>query len=169
MSLMDSRSRVQGLMQGWVDLSLRHLWRIIGIATLVFWTSVLFAVRLDLKIDFVELLPTDSPSVLKPEQLKGRVTSYRTLTVAIESPDLDVSMKFADDPAERLRAFPRDRIRYVGVQGHGGTGLDRCVSIPDIDLYHVQWRPGSAAATEKQHERGKPMTCFSSHFPCDSE
>lgn len=100
-------------MQGWVDLSLRHPWRIIGVATLIFWASVLFAIRLDLKSDFVELLPTDSPSVLNLEQLKGRVTSYRTLTVAIESPDLDVSMRFADDLVERLRAFPEDRIRYV--------------------------------------------------------
>lgn len=80
---------------------------------MVFWVCLFFATRLDLRSDFIELLPTDSPSVQNLEHLKERVASYATLTVAIESPDLKASQRFADDLVARLRTFPYDRIRFV--------------------------------------------------------
>lgn len=101
------------LLESWVAFSIRRCWWVIGVGTLIFCTCAFFASRLDLRSDFIELLPTDSPSVVHLEHLKGRVASYATLTVAIESPDLKSSQRFADDLVARLRLFPYDRIRFV--------------------------------------------------------
>ena len=100
-------------LERWVEISLRRTWWVIGVATVLFWTCAYFASRLDLRSDFIELLPTDSPSVQNLEHLKQRVSSYATLTVAIECPDLDASMRFAEDLVKRLRTFPADRIRFI--------------------------------------------------------
>ncbi len=105
--------RAGGLLDRWVAFSLRRTWWVIGAGTLAFFVCLFFASRLDLRSDFIELLPTDSPSVVHLEHLKERVASYATLTVAIESPDLKASQRFADDLVERLRTFPYDRIRFV--------------------------------------------------------
>lgn len=101
------------LIERWVAFSIRRTWWVIGIGTVAFWVSAYFASRLDLRSDFIELLPTDSPSVKSLDHLKERVASYATLTVAIESPDLGASQRFADDLVERLRTFPYDRIRFI--------------------------------------------------------
>ena len=101
------------ILHRWVRISLKHPWRIIGASSVVFWASLAMTLQLDLKSDFIELLPTDSPSVIQLEYLKERVSSYRELTVAIESPDLKTSMRFADDLVVRLEKFPKDRIRYI--------------------------------------------------------
>ncbi len=101
------------LLERWVAFSLRRTWWVLGAGTIVFWVCLFFASRLDLRSDFIELLPTDSPSVVNLEHLKERVASYATLTVAIESPDLKASQRFADDLVQRLRTFPYDRIRFI--------------------------------------------------------
>lgn len=101
------------LLERWVAFSLRRTWWVIGTGTVIFWVCLYFASRLDLRSDFIELLPTDSPSVVNLEHLKERVASYATLTVAIESPDLKASQRFADDLVRRLRTFPYDRIRFI--------------------------------------------------------
>ena len=106
-------SRNTGVLQRWVDFTLKRPWWVIGVATVIFWASVFLAVRLDLKSDFIELLPTDSTSVKNLEHLKSRVSSYRSLTITVECPELKTSMRFAEDLVKRLKAFPKDRVRYV--------------------------------------------------------
>lgn len=101
------------LIERWVAFSVRRAWWVLGAGTVVFWVCLFFTSRLDLRSDFIELLPTDSPSVVNLEHLKERVASYATLTVAIESPDLKASQRFADDLVARLRTFPYDRIRFI--------------------------------------------------------
>jgi len=103
----------RGLLQRWVDFSIRHPWRIILTATLIFFISAFLASRLGLRSDFIELLPTDSPSVMNLELLKKRVSSYRKLTITVECPDMKKSMELADDIVKRLDRFSNDRIRYV--------------------------------------------------------
>lgn len=97
----------------WVTICVRHTWKLIAAGTVLFFTCLYLASRLDFRSDFIELLPTDSPSVQNLEHLRERVASYATLTVAIESPDLKASQKFADDLVARLRTFPYDRIRFI--------------------------------------------------------
>lgn len=101
----------------WLDRfvlwSLSRKWLVCGAATVLFALSAFFALKLDLKADLIELLPTDSPSVVNLEKMKQRVASYTTLTIAVESPDLEASMRFVDDLVEELHRFPPEQIKFV--------------------------------------------------------
>lgn len=101
------------LLDRWTDVCLRHPWRVLLLALLLALGSTAMASRLTLKSDFIELLPTDAPSVVNLEAMKTRVASYATLTVAIESTDLKASQRFADDLVARLKQYPPERIKYV--------------------------------------------------------
>ncbi|HOU52722.1 MAG TPA: MMPL family transporter [Myxococcota bacterium] len=106
-------SRLGRALDAWMNLCSRYPGRIL-LGALVFgvlagWT----ASGLSLHSDFIELLPTDSPSVRNLERLKTQVASYSTLVVAMECPDLEASKRFADDLSRRLRTWPRDRIWAV--------------------------------------------------------
>ena len=96
-----------------VNLGLKKTRLVLLTGMVLFVASLVLAVRLQLKSDFVELLPTSSPSVRNLEHMKGRIASYSTLTVAIQSPDLQASMRFADDLVARLKKFPEDRIKFI--------------------------------------------------------
>ncbi|MBP7125631.1 MMPL family transporter [Myxococcota bacterium] len=106
-------NRLLHLLDSWVDLCSRRPGRILvgalALAILAGWA----ASGLNLRSDFIELLPTDSPSVRNLERLKTQVASYSTLVVAMECPDLEASKRLADDLARRLRTWPRDRIWAV--------------------------------------------------------
>lgn len=97
----------------WIEFSVRRAWFILGAALLVFVVSAYFTSRLDLKTDLVELLPTDSPSVLNLEKMRTRVATYSNLAVGIQSPDLKASQKFADDVAARVNQFPKSEVLSV--------------------------------------------------------
>ena len=97
----------------WVSFSVRRPFLIFAIATTVLIVSGLTALNLTLKSDFIELLPTDSPSVVNLERLKQRVSSYATLTVAIKSPDLETSQRFAEDLVVKLEELQPDMIQFI--------------------------------------------------------
>ena len=101
------------LNDAWVAFSLRRTWTILAVAAAVFVGSAYFASKLGLRSDFLELLPTDSPSVLNLELMKNRISSYATLTVAVESPDLAANQKFTKDLVARLQKFPVEKIRFI--------------------------------------------------------
>ncbi len=105
--------RLFALLDRWTLFSIRRSRTILAVATAFFALCIFLAMHLDLKSDFIELLPTDSPSVVNLERLKNRVASYSTLTIAIECPDLEVSKRFAEDLVARLRTFPPERIRSI--------------------------------------------------------
>jgi hypothetical protein len=105
--------RIGTVIDRWVAFSLRRPKSILFAATLFFALAALTASRLELRSDFVELLPTDAPSVVNLEAMKQRVSSYATLVVAAEGPDLDASMRFAEDLVARLRPLQPDRIRFI--------------------------------------------------------
>ncbi|HQE73352.1 MAG TPA: MMPL family transporter, partial [Myxococcota bacterium] len=97
----------------WVSFSVRRPFLIFAIATTILIASGLTALNLTLKSDFIELLPTDSPSVVNLERLKQRVSSYATLTVAIKSPDLETSQRFAEDLVVKLEELQPDMIQFI--------------------------------------------------------
>jgi len=100
-------------LDAWIALCSRAPGRILlgalVLTVLAGWT----ASGLGLRSDFIELLPTDSPSIRNLERLKTQVASYSTLVVAMECPDLEASKRLADDLSQRLRTWPRDRIWAV--------------------------------------------------------
>jgi predicted RND superfamily exporter protein len=110
---MDSPAKKPDIFEKWVDFSLRKPWTILICVGAVLAVSTFFALRLKLHSDFMELLPTDSPSVVNLESLKQRISSYSTLTIAVQSPDLKASEKFAEDLVAKLHEFPKERIKYI--------------------------------------------------------
>jgi len=107
------RNWLYGLLDGWVNLSLKRPWLLFLAGTVLFFGGLTFALRLELRTDLAELLPTDAPSVVDMERLKQTVMSYSTLSVVIESPDLPASQRFAEDLVAKLRKFQPDRVRYI--------------------------------------------------------
>lgn len=105
--------RIERLLDRWVHLSLHRTGRVLIAAALILLVFGAIASRLGLRSDLIELLPTDSPSVINLEALKKRTSSFSTLTVAIQGRDLDASMRFADDLVARLHQFPPEEIRFV--------------------------------------------------------
>lgn len=83
----------------------------IGLFLLVIFSF--FGVQLDIRSDFAELLPTSAPSVQHLDELRHRVSSHQSLTIAIECPDLEASKRFAVALVNELEKLPKDRIRYI--------------------------------------------------------
>ena len=106
-------TRCPAWLSKWIDISIRRSGLIIVISLAVLAASVFFTTQLELKTDLVELLPTDAPSVVNLETMRTRVAVYSNLAIAIESPDLASSQKFADDIAARVRLFPAEEVRAV--------------------------------------------------------
>jgi predicted RND superfamily exporter protein len=104
---------IDRVLERWVAFSLHRTRTILLAAVLFLAISAAFASRLGLRSDLIELLPTDSPSVINLEALKKRTSSFSTLTVAIQGKDLDASMRFADDLVARLKQFPPEQIRFI--------------------------------------------------------
>jgi uncharacterized protein len=85
---------------------------IVGLAV-VTAVSVALVSRLELKADFIELLPQDYQSVSDLRRIVERVGGFGNLSVAIESADVKASEHFADDLAVILERDFSDRLRYV--------------------------------------------------------
>jgi uncharacterized protein len=74
--------------------------------------SVYFVTRLELKSDFIELLPQDYQSVRDLRQIIAKVGGLGNLSVAFESADVKASEHIADDLAAVLDRDFKDRIRF---------------------------------------------------------
>lgn len=97
----------------WAEISVKHPYAITAIATLMFFLFLGLAVQLDLKSSLTELLPTNAPSVKNLKKIQKTVASYSTLTVAVESPDLKASERFAEALVRRLNKLPPTMVRFI--------------------------------------------------------
>jgi predicted RND superfamily exporter protein len=68
-----------------------------------------YARKLELRSDFLELLPRDSPGFKAFEHQLGRVGGSATFLVVVESPDRKANEKFVDDLSGDLRAQAEKR------------------------------------------------------------
>lgn len=75
--------------------------------------SVPLIAELSLNSDFEALLPEDKPSVIDLDRIRDRVGGFNTLTIAIESKDVDAMQRFASDLVPRLQALPPDLVHFV--------------------------------------------------------
>jgi len=75
--------------------------------------SLPLVAELGLNSDFEALLPDDKPSVVDLDRIRDRVGGFNTLTVAIESKDVDAMQQFARDLVPRLQKLPPDLVRFV--------------------------------------------------------
>ncbi|NOY92393.1 MAG: MMPL family transporter [Deltaproteobacteria bacterium] len=83
------------------------------IGLLIGGVSVNFIRHLGLNSAWEALLPSDKPSVHDLERVRDRVGGLSTLTVAIESSDLEAMQRFARDLVPRLKALPPEQVRAV--------------------------------------------------------
>ena len=74
--------------------------------------SILFVKKLDLKSDFVDLLPQDFQSVKDLRKTSAEVGGLGYFSIGIESSDVKASERFADDIAAVLNTQFKDRILY---------------------------------------------------------
>lgn len=88
---------------------------VIAVALALTVAAWAYASKLELRSDFLELLPRDSPGFVAFERQLGRVGGGATLVVVVESPDRAANAKMIDDLGAALRADPdaRAKIAYV--------------------------------------------------------
>lgn len=89
------------------------------ILTLILFVAIIifgihYAAKLKLKSDFAELLPENYPSVVYMKKLIKRVGGLGSLFIAIESDNLEASMRFADDLVESMKKnLPPKTFKYI--------------------------------------------------------
>ncbi|MBW2510051.1 MAG: MMPL family transporter, partial [Deltaproteobacteria bacterium] len=83
------------------------------VGVLVAALSLPLVAQLGLNSDFEALLPKDKPSVIDLERIRDRVGGFNTLTVAVESNDVDAMQRFAAALVPRIESLPPDLVRFV--------------------------------------------------------
>ena len=110
----ETRAALDRFLNRYIAFICRHPAKVLLFALLSASLSILFASRLQLKTDFVELLPEGYRSVDDIHRLTERVGGIGNLTVVIETEDLAAAQRYADDLAGRLRSnLPEGYIRYI--------------------------------------------------------
>ena len=83
------------------------------LSVLVIAFSWSYARKLELRSDFLELLPRDSPGFKAFEHQLGRVGGGATFLVVVESPDRKANERFVDDLGGALEARSAERARCI--------------------------------------------------------
>ncbi len=95
------------------DFIFRNPAKVILVFIILTALSVFFTSKLRLVSDFVDLLPEHFRSVSDLKKILERVGGTGNLFIAIESPDVRASQKFADDVVKLLKEKYSDRFRYI--------------------------------------------------------
>jgi uncharacterized protein len=88
-----------------VDVASRHPLVVLFVALGIIFGAYRFSQRLELRSDFLELLPRDSPGFIAFEHQLGRVGGGATLIVVNESPDRKANEHFVDELGRRLQGL----------------------------------------------------------------
>lgn len=90
-----------------VEFCGRRPWLVITFA--LGWSAAcwLYASRLQLRTDLLELLPRDSPGFQAFERQLGKLGGGATLLVIVESPNAEANHRFVDDLAANIERFMR--------------------------------------------------------------
>ena len=96
-----------------VDFGGRFPFLVLGIAFALMAASWAYASKLELRSDFLELLPRDSPGFRAFEHQLGRVGGGATLIVIAESPQRAANERFIDTLSATLEKERTDRIACV--------------------------------------------------------
>ena len=96
-----------------VDASGRHPFAFLFAALLLMAATWVYASRIQVRSDLLELLPRDSPGFRAYEHQLGRVGGGASLIVVVESPNREANERFIDDLATRIRSGASEPIAYV--------------------------------------------------------
>ncbi|MBX3208675.1 MAG: MMPL family transporter [Labilithrix sp.] len=104
---------VRRLVSKLVDFGGRFPFLVLGVAFVLMAASWTYASKLELRSDFLELLPRDSAGFRAFEHQLGRVGGGATLIVVAESPDRAANERFIDTLAATVEKERVDRIACV--------------------------------------------------------
>jgi hypothetical protein len=93
------------LVEGIVDFAARHALAVVAVALLTVAGTWTYAAHLDLRSDFLELLPRDSPGFKAFEHQLGRTGGNASLFVMVESPDRAANERFIDAISAEVEAM----------------------------------------------------------------
>jgi predicted RND superfamily exporter protein len=97
-----------------VGYAIAKPWTVIFLSlALIAAANVYIRAKLELKSDFLELLPRDSPGFIAFEHQLHRVGGGATLFVVVESPDRAANEKFVDDLSAEVKKIGPDLVSYV--------------------------------------------------------
>lgn len=97
-----------------VALSVARPWLVVFLSLgLIALANIYIKSRLELRSDFLELLPRDSPGFIAYEHQLHRVGGGATLYVIVESPDRQANEKFVDDLSTQVKKIGPDLVSYV--------------------------------------------------------
>ena len=111
-----------------VAFSMRAPWAVLFLSLALLGAAKLYTTRLELRSDFRELLPRDSPGFLTYEKQLGRVGGGASLIVVAESPERAANERFADAIAAKVVALADARAACVREQCGGDGKAARCTA-----------------------------------------
>ncbi len=112
--LSDKRSLLRTIVERIVDFSSRFPLVIMLASLLALYGARSYTDRLELKTDFRELLPLDSPGLKAYEHQTGRLGGSASLIVVVESPDRKANERFIDDLTAKLDVAQKEQKTCLG-------------------------------------------------------
>ena len=110
----EARIAIDNFLERYITFICSHPRKIVLGAFLTAFLALYFTSKLQIKTDFVELLPANYRSVDDINRLTERVGGFGNLTIVIETEDLVPAQQFADDLARKIRSdLPEGYIRYI--------------------------------------------------------
>src|SRR5262249_12345143 len=109
-----------------VDVSGRFPLAVLLFALVAVCATWTYASHLELRSDFLELLPRDSPGFKAFEHQLGRTGGGASLYVIVESPDRKANEKFIDKMTEQLQQVIDTRKECIAKCGPDTACMPRC-------------------------------------------
>ncbi len=113
--LSDKQSFLRTVVEKIVDFSSRFPVLVMVLSLLALYGAKSYTERLELRTDFRELLPLDSPGLKAYEHQTGRLGGGASLIVVVESPDRKANEKFIDDLGAKLDAAQKEQKACLSV------------------------------------------------------
>ena len=107
------RGIIRHAVEAIVDFAIRRPFFVVIVALMLVGAAKWYTTRLELKSDFLELLPRDSPGFIAFEQQLKRVGGGASLLVITESPDRKANEKFIDDLSRDVQQIAASRAECV--------------------------------------------------------
>ena len=107
------RGTIQHVVESVVGFSIRRPFLVVLIAIGILIGAKQYTTRLELKSDFLELLPRDSPGFIAFEQQLKRMGGGASLNIIVESPDRKANERYIDEVSRRVLAVADARKKCV--------------------------------------------------------
>jgi uncharacterized protein len=107
------RGTIQWVVESVVDFSIRRPFLVILIAIGILVGAKFYTTRLELRSDFLELLPRDSPGFIAFEEQLKRMGGGASLNIIVESPDRRANERYIDDLSKRVTDMAEARRKCV--------------------------------------------------------